>query len=995
MAGASRKKPRSPIAGRYRLESSLGEGGGGEVFLVQDLQEEGRPLALKRVGLAKKNDTPLLEDLKNEFSTLRRLSHPNLASVYDFGSSDREFFFTSEYIAGRDILAATRQADLNTVFHLIVQILRALDYLHRRGVLHLDLKPANILVTDPNRTGELTVKLIDFGIAQWKKQGRLQSGDFSGTPPYAAPEMAMGKDPSPSSDLYSMGMILHQVFTGKFPFPSQDPLEILLRQTTQDPERVGHLDPALPSGFAELLDRLVARSPEARFSSAREVLEALNASLGENFSLRSPHAPVRILEESDHEFHSEFLSSLARTLSEPGSVRVELRGPSGSGKTWLLERVKAQAQIHGLRPLYFKKLQAVHDYLAGGGREAFPPLILDWNEPPDDLLALSLESYPAPLLWTDSSEESGAKASNLQRLDLPSLDEAALSRFFREELQRVPDGIAKKCLQEFSPLYPGDLEGLLQALREEGAMVWGSGGWIWQGGEGFDFAGLTARQSQRRDDRKKSVREFLESSGLSLAAGVLEGMLGLESGAMRDSLESWTQEGWLTCRLQRGLAHYQASSGAGVGSEAALPKVEPLRMTEQLERLYEQGRFAAACAWIDQIEREDPRSLQDPRLCLRAARHLVSGGHYQRALDLLSREAPLEAKERGLYHEIRGRALHRLGKFSEAEAEARQSETAFGEGKDFSGVARALNLLGGLAKDQNRYAEAEADFFKAVETALTADDYYCAGIVQANLALAHHLQGKIEIARDDYRRAWEFAQKNQNPFFLQVLYHNWVNLLYSMGKADDAERACYEWLNLALRYRAREQQAYAFNYLALLAELKGHAELHRSYLDQAIALLEPSRAPRLAAQFRVNRAFLNWAEEKFLPAQLDAESALQWARLLPEDPVLAWVDLILGIVYRDRPQADLAKAGEFLEQAWQRAERQQSRSLWWEINFHRGLLEKRRGNLELARERFRSAERSLQEMIQGLPGDLKTSYLRDRKVERIQAELQSLEPDAP
>lgn len=304
---------------------TLGHGGGGEVFLVKDLAAGGRTVALKSVSGVKR-DAPALIDLKNEFSTLSLLHHPNLAAVYDFGVTDQGMYFTSEWIDGSDLLAAASGRDLNTVFQLIVQILRALDFLHQRGVLHLDLKPANILVTDPNRTGNLTVKLIDFGIAQWKRYGLAQSEGFSGSPPYTAPEALAEKPASTASDIYSLGMLLHLIFAKRFPFATQNPMEILMRQSYQDPEIPTHLDAALPPEFAEWLHRMVMRDPEARFSSAREVLEALNRALGENFTLRSAQVPVKVLEESDHLLHSDLFENLKEksipgprsNLSDPG-----------------------------------------------------------------------------------------------------------------------------------------------------------------------------------------------------------------------------------------------------------------------------------------------------------------------------------------------------------------------------------------------------------------------------------------------------------------------------------------------------------------------------------------------------------------------------------------------------------------------------------------------------------------------------------------------------
>src|SRR5262249_54028232 len=161
-------------------------------------------------------------------------------------------------------------------------------------------KPENILVASPGKGADGCAKIIDFGLMQWDRRGMSSHADFRGTPPYAAPEVILGRAASPASDLYSLGMLLHRVFARRFPFPSQEPAEILQLQIYGNPERIKTLPAALPDSFSELLHRMVAREPHERFASASEFLREINASLEERFSLRSPTAPAKILEESDY-----------------------------------------------------------------------------------------------------------------------------------------------------------------------------------------------------------------------------------------------------------------------------------------------------------------------------------------------------------------------------------------------------------------------------------------------------------------------------------------------------------------------------------------------------------------------------------------------------------------------------------------------------------------------------------------------------------------------
>ncbi len=230
--GRVREEGESPtlpqtLGKRFLPEKILGMGGGGVVYLARDSRVEKKKVALKVLELRGGGDPALVTSMRNEFTTLSSLNHPNLAKVFDFGQTDREVYFSGEWIEGPNILEVCRKANLNTVFRLIVQVLKALDYLHARGVLHLDLKPENILVSSPAQGGELQVKLIDFGTAEWRKKGTVFQGEFVGTPPYASPEIILEHTPSPASDIYSLGMIFYQIFAGRFPFLTQDPFEMM------------------------------------------------------------------------------------------------------------------------------------------------------------------------------------------------------------------------------------------------------------------------------------------------------------------------------------------------------------------------------------------------------------------------------------------------------------------------------------------------------------------------------------------------------------------------------------------------------------------------------------------------------------------------------------------------------------------------------------------------------------------------------------------------
>lgn len=975
----SKKKDASSglIADRYRRIRELGRGGGGAVYLVEDSLADQGKLALKVVEKVGELD-PALADLKSEFATLSLLQHPNLAAVKDFGSTESEVYFTGEWVDGEDFLAATSGADLNRVFQLILQVLRALDYLHQRGVLHLDLKPANVLVTDPDRTGELTVKLIDFGIAQWKKHGRIQEPGFSGSPPYASPEILTEREASPASDIYSLGMILHQVFANGFPFPTQNLQEIMMRQTYEDPQPIERLDPALPPAFADLLHRMVARDPANRISSAREALEQLNLCLEENFSLRSPRAPAHPLEESDHLFHPDILEELIGRFSAGG--RLELQAPTGAGKTRLLERLKARLQQNGEAPLQFRDPESWREYHGQIKAPSARPLLLDWNAAPEEPL---LAAFTGPILWTNRSSVS--QVSGTEIIHLPNLSEAPLESFLREEVRQAPAGLAAVLLKAPAARTPAGLEGVLQALREEGRLVWGNGGWNWQGEVLDDVTGLLERQGRRNEEKRRAAREFLEASGLALPGAALEGMLGFEPGALRDSLEQWLGEAWLHREIRNGVPYYSVAERGLNAGESYLSNPEAAAL--QLNALYDQGNFAAGVAWIEEwIRRTSPQPLP-MGIALAGARHFVAEGQAERALSLLEGN-PSDSGSPGLFYETRARAENLLGRFETAETSLVDAERSYLSSQDGRGLARVHNLRGVLRRAARDWERAGEEFGQSLKLASEAGDLYCAGIAQTNLALVFQDQGKIDAAYAGYREAWELARREPHPFLLQSLYQKWINLLHHGGKSAEAEAACYEWMKLAIRHRHRDQQAIALNYLSLIAGRKGHLELKAAYLDQALALLDERKQPRFRAQLLVNRAYLNWSLKKYLPAQLDAEAAWNVGRLWPEDRIFGWIYMILGKIYRDRPKPDLEKSAELLEKAHANIQKNRNLESLWEVEFNRGLLAKAQGQSERAQAFFLEARKALEDYSGRMPEALRTSYLRDRKLESILDELQ-------
>ena len=212
-------KAGSIVGDRYPVERILGQGGLGMVYLARDLTNGDMPVALKVLASRKPAEAEL-STLRQEFSLLSRLRHPNLIRILDFGLIDGSHnpYLVEEYVEGQDLFDASGQWSPEQVAHAVAVLCRVLHHVHSRGVVHRDIKPANILLSGGFEQIE-KLKVLDFGLAQWA-QGSKDCG--VGTLAYTAPEILLGQPASSKSDLYSVGVLLYQLLSRTLPFEDED-----------------------------------------------------------------------------------------------------------------------------------------------------------------------------------------------------------------------------------------------------------------------------------------------------------------------------------------------------------------------------------------------------------------------------------------------------------------------------------------------------------------------------------------------------------------------------------------------------------------------------------------------------------------------------------------------------------------------------------------------------------------------------------------------------
>lgn len=264
--------------GRYRIVSELGTGAMGRVYQAHDPQID-RMVALKVLREDRVVDQEFVRRFVSEAQAIGRLSHPNIVTVYDVGEDHGTIYIAMEYLEGRslDLLIQEKNFGLNEIVDIGVQVADALDYAHRQGIIHRDIKPGNIIITPQDH-----VKVTDFGIARIEGTAghqMTQMGEILGTPIYMPPEQVAGQPVDGRSDIYALGVVLYELGTGQRPF-SGDNLNTLFNAIgTETPETPSNLNPSMPVALSQLILRCLHKSPGERFQNGRDLSQALKRSL--------------------------------------------------------------------------------------------------------------------------------------------------------------------------------------------------------------------------------------------------------------------------------------------------------------------------------------------------------------------------------------------------------------------------------------------------------------------------------------------------------------------------------------------------------------------------------------------------------------------------------------------------------------------------------------------------------------------------------------------
>ncbi len=824
------------LAGRYEIESGLGTGAMGEVYAAQDLElHEAIAIKLLRPEIAR--NERVLDRFKREIQLARRVTHQNVCRVFDLviETEPSRVLLTMERLSGPTLAEhqeALGRIPLEEAIHILEEIAAGLDAAHAAGIVHRDLKSSNVILVAAEGARGARVVLTDFGVAWSETQGGgpgmdhlTASGQVVGSPAYMAPEQLRGQPVSARTDVYALGVLGYELFTGRLPFEGETAFLTAMKRIEEDPIPPERFVPSLPRHYGGVLLRALARSPVDRFAGAGAMMRAFNAApvsagpvsarLEENYP--KPAGEDKAKRQSARRF-GLWVLALLLGLAIWGLWR---RSPAIE-VAWLPSGLPEQEET---RLLFRNGLEALsRDDLTAA--KAFLSRALE-KEPLQPAIAFALGEAWERLGHVKKAQES----IDLACRDAASWPAADAARCTGRQAELAGDW--PRAIETYQDLLAGDQQSFELGLRLASAQ-------------------LRAGQVEAAENELAALRERLpakgEQEGSALEALRLD-LLQAEIHGAKASFEA--QQEWgeraektasaLKLSALRARALFEVGSGAlGRGDYESAQSVlgESARIATELGDL---RRRADAARKLGVVEE------RQGQLEAAEGRYREAQASYRELGDLLG-----EAK---VANDL-GTVLGAARRFAEAEQAYQQSLTLMREIGYPRGEAMVLLNLGSLPFRQGDLRLAKERFEQALPALQAVGDRHFAEVVEHNLATIAWLHGDLQAAEKALFLLAEQHQKERRGNYLtSQIFQGLAEIELERGKTREAESWARQALELREKLGEREP---AFESRRLLAELSPARQESLAALSPLLDQLETAQ-PRVLLRFYVtlSRAWLD------------------------------------------------------------------------------------------------------------------------------------------
>ena len=897
--------PGTLLASRYRVRRALGGGGMGDVWEAEDL-ELGAVVALKTLRAAR--DERSLERFRREILLARKVTHPNVCRIFDLGwhasPAGRVAFLTMELLPGETLEERVRREGplpLEAARRVLEDVARGLDAAHAAGVVHRDLKSANVMLVPAESGGEKAV-VTDFGLATGRAAGsgpRLTDVvEIVGTPDYMAPEQVEGGEIGPATDVYALGIVAYEVLSGRLPFEGATPMSRAVRRLGEEPAPLPEGGPAaVPPHVRAAISRALAREPERRFASASDFVRAFAPPGGADGATRLRERPVarrprRALAAAGA--GALLVSAVAAFVllrrpephaPEPGRRSIAILGfanLSGLPETaWLGTAITEMlatelAAAEGLRPLPGETVARARTELGLEGSQTLSP----------ETLARLRKGTGAALVVHGTYLDLGARGSGRVRLDV-----------------RLVDASSGELVASFSEA--GD-EAALDAVTARA------------GGRLRDSLGASLRQGARRETRRDREAARLHAEGLARLR--LFDTRAAEP-FLRKAAERDPSDPALHAALAEALWRLGRDAEARAAARAAFARLDGLGREErlaaegklqeilgetkkavealrELRRLYpddleyglqlaavqaESGDAKGSLETVAALRKLPPPAGDDVRLDLAEARALWEAESFGPQVEMASRAAG-RAAEDGLTG-VQARALRLLGTGLRGLGKTDEAAKAFGEARalfaregDRAAEARVLRDTAGVAWDRGDLATCRRQVEEALAIFRETGDERGLAVALETMAVLEKQQGRpaearryVSEARDLYVRQGDEGRR------LQAV-HTLANILVSEGDLEGASRHYREVIEGATARGSEEQAGLAEANLGFVLVWRGELAEARTMLEAAAGAFRRSGGRRNEASALRGLARVDREEERLDDAAARLRAAAEAER---------------------------------------------------------------------------------------------------------------------